>query len=148
MNLIKLFSLLSILIFAGCKSQMIIPEDEPVATAPEKEVVTAEPKTEPAKKIIVKEEKFSIAEGESASLGSKRYYVILGSFGVYENAQNFKKQLMREDFFPGILVNENGLYRVCVNSYDDESDARNRVAGIRGKYTKYSDVWLLIKSED
>lgn len=146
MNAVKLFTVVSILIFASCRSQKIIPENEPVATAPEKEVVAPEP--EPVAKIVVKEEKVSIAEGESASLGSKRYYVILGSFEVYSNAQNFKKQLMREDFFPGILVNENGLYRVCVDSFDDESNARKRVAGIRTRFEKYNDVWLLIKSED
>lgn len=146
MNAVKLFSLISILIIVSCRSQKIIPENEPVATEPVKETVVAEP--EPVAKIVMKEEKISVPEGESASLGSKRYYVILGSFAVYSNAQNFKKQLMREDFFPGILVNENGLYRVCVDSYDDESTARKRVAGIRTNFKKYSDVWLLIKRED
>jgi len=54
---------------------------------------------------------------------------------------------MAEDFFPGILINEAGLYRVSVNSYDDEGVARSRVGEIRQKYPKYSDLWLLIKKQ-
>ena len=76
-----------------------------------------------------------------------RFYIILGSFSVYENAQKFKKQLMSEDFFPGILVNEAGLYRVSVNSYDEETVARKRVLELRQKYPQYNDLWLLIKKQ-
>lgn len=143
MNAFKLFLLLSIVIFASCKSQKIFPENEPVA----QEKVN-ETGVESLPEIVVKEEKISVPEGEAASLGTKRYYVILGSFSIYDNAKSYKGQLMKENFFPGILVNEKGLYRVCVNSYDDESKARGRVAEIRTNYDKYADVWLLIKSED
>src|SRR5665648_1290777 len=94
-----------------------------------------------------KEERITAAKGEASDFGSKRFYIILGSFGVYENAQKFKKQLMAEDFFPGILINEAGLYRVSVNSYDDEGVARARVGEIRQKFPKYSDLWLLIKKQ-
>ena len=54
---------------------------------------------------------------------------------------------MTENFFPGILVNENGLYRVSVNSYDDETLARTRISEIRQKFPKYNDVWLLVKKQ-
>ncbi len=87
------------------------------------------------------------AKGEASDFGSKHFYVILGSFSIYDNAQRFKKQLMSEDFYPGILVNQNGLYRVSVNSYDDETQARNRIREIREKFPQYSDVWLLIKKQ-
>jgi len=92
-------------------------------------------------------ESFTAAKGEANDLGSKSFYIILGSFGSYENAQKLKKQLMAEDFFPGILVNEKGMYRVSVNSYDDETIARNRVLEIRQKFPKYNDLWLLIKKQ-
>jgi len=50
-----------------------------------------------------KVEKVTAANGEAKDLGSKKFYIILGTFGVFENAQKFKKQLMAEDFFPGFL---------------------------------------------
>jgi len=120
----------------------------PEATTPEQIKEPETTKIDNAPKIVVKEERVSVPAGEEQSLDSKRFYVILGSFGVYQNAQNFKKELMHEGFYPGILVNENGLYRVCVDSYDDENTARNKVTDIRNNYKKYSDVWLLIKKED
>lgn len=145
------------LMVAGCKTQKIAPKPEPVKS----ESVTSEStKPESAKSETVaksyssgsgsssvrsKQERISAANGEASDLGSKRFYIILGSFKSYENAQRFKRQLAAEDFFPGILVNEAGLYRVCVNSYDDESAARSKVAEIRQQFTKYADAWLLIK---
>ncbi len=74
-----------------------------------------------------------------------KYYVIIGSFRVLENAQNYKKQLINEGFLPVLLENENGLYRVSVSAYNDEMPARERISSIRGKYDKYDDVWLLIR---
>lgn len=133
--------LICLMVF-GCKTQKIAPKPEPVKS----ETVT-KPAAVSANPVTSKEERVTAANGEAKDLGSKRFYIILGTFGVYENAQKFKKQLMAEDFFPGILVNENGMYRVSVNSYDDETTARNRVGEIRQKFPKYSDLWLLIKKQ-
>lgn len=140
---LKILLLLTIVLAVGCKTQKIAPKPEPAKE--ETSVSTTAPATDSSVKS--KEEKVTAAQGEASDFGSKRFYVILGSFSVYENAQNFKKQLMQENFQPGILVNENGLYRVSVNSFDDETMARSRVSEIRQKYTKYSDVWLLIKKQ-
>lgn len=144
MKILRVLFILSLAFVFGCQTQHLMPE----ATTPEqiKEPETA--KIDNAPKIVVKEERVSVPAGEEKSLDSKRFYVILGSFGVYQNAQKFKSELMREGFYPGILVNENGLYRVCVDSYDDENTARSKISDIRDKYKKYSDVWLLIKKED
>ncbi len=140
---LKILLLLVVVLAVGCKTQKIAPKPEPVQQESTEEVAPSATKSS----VTAKEEKVSAAQGEAADFGTKRFYVILGSFSVYENAQNFKKQLMQEDFYPGILVNENGLYRVSVNSFDDETTARNRVAEIRQKFAKYSDVWLLIKKQ-
>jgi hypothetical protein len=61
------------------------------------------------------------------------------------NAKNYRETLLNKGFTPIILHSETGYYRVCVNSYQNESDARARVAQIRQTYPEYSDVWLLIK---
>lgn len=126
----------------GCKTQKIAPKPEPV-----KSETVVKPSTGTTQTITSKEEKVTAANGEAKDLGSKKFYIILGSFGVFENAQKFKKQLMAEDFFPGILINEAGLYRVSVNSYDDEASARTRVGEIRQKFPQYNDLWLLIKKQ-
>ena len=157
MKVLSILLLLVVLLAVGCKTQKIAPKPEPVRS----ESVNSESvKPESRKSETVaksysntggsssakgKEERITAAKGESGDLGSKRFYIILGSFGKYENAQKFKKQLAAEDFFPGILVNEAGFYRVCVNSYDDESAARSKLGEIRQQFPKYGDSWLLIK---
>jgi cell division protein FtsN len=154
MKVLSILLVVVVLMTVGCKTQKIAPKPEPVKS----EVVKPEAtKSETVAKsytkssnsssssIKGKEERIKAANGEASDLGSKRFYIILGSFGVYENAQRFKKQLAADDFSPGILVNEAGLYRVCVNSYDEEDAARSRLGEIRQNFTKFSDAWLLIK---
>ena len=144
MKILRILFIVSLAFAFGCKTQHLMPE----ATTPEQMQEPESTKIDNAPKIVVKEERVSVPAGEEKSLDSKRFYVILGSFSVYQNAQKFKNELMHEGFYPGILVNENGLYRVCVDSYDDENTARNKVSDIRDKYKQYRDAWLLIKKED
>ncbi len=155
MKILSILLVLSVLTIVGCKTQKIAPKPEPVKSESsksesvrsesEKSETVAKSYGNGASSVRSKEEHISAAKGESSDLGSKRFYIILGSFGKYENAQRFKKQLAAEDFFPGILVNEAGLYRVCVNSYDDEVAARSKLSEIRQQFPKYGDSWLLVK---
>ena len=152
MKVLSVLLILVVLMTVSCKTQKIAPKPEPVKSEslnsvgdkPET-VAKSYSNSNSSSSVRSKEERFTAAKGEANDLGSKRFYIILGSFKIYDNAQRFKKQLAAEDFFPGILVNENGLYRVCVNSYDDESAARSRIGELRQQYPKYADLWLLIK---
>ena len=118
------------------------PESKPATAAVKvKETPAAKPAV---KEVVVKQEKVKIIETQAGEKAGT-YFVIMGSFKVLDNARNFRQQLMDEKFLPTILENENGLYRVSISSYDDESMARSRVADIRAKYEKYADVWLLIR---
>jgi cell division protein FtsN len=157
MKILSILLIMIVLLSAGCKTQKIAPKPEPIKSESVKSE-SAKSESSPVKSygnaggvttssVKSKEERVSAAKGEDNDLGSKRFYIIMGSFGVYENAQKFKKQLAAEGFFPGILVNEAGLYRVCVNSYDDEEAARGKLGEIRKNFTKYSDAWLLIKKQ-
>ena len=151
MKVLNILLVLMVLMFVGCKTQKIAPKPEPLKS----ETVNPEPApvVKPSEgkvsnvNVKSKEERITAANGEAKELGSKSFYIILGSFGVYENAQKFKKQLMAENFFPGILINEAGLYRVSANSYDDEATARAMISEIRQKYPKYNDLWLLINKK-
>ena len=97
------------------------------------------------KPVSVRSEKFTLTSEDQATYGSKNYFVIVGSFSSNENAGKFKQDLAQQGFKPIILHSETGYYRVCVDSFTDESAARIRVQAIRTQHPKYADSWLLIK---
>jgi len=98
-----------------------------------------------AKPVSMRSEKFTMTSEDQAAYGNKSYFVIVGSFSSNENAGKFKQDLAQQGFKPIILHSETGYYRVCVDSFNDEAAARSRVQGIRTKYPKYADAWLLIR---
>lgn len=116
-------------------------------------VPTSEPEaeTKPApvadeKPIAVRKEQVSFTdEKEQTANAGNTYFVIIGSFSQLDNAKNYRTSLIDEGFTPIILHSETGYYRVCINSYKSENEARSRVTQIRQAFPKYSDVWLLIK---
>ena len=141
-NLLLLLILFAVAV-VGCKTKQIPPKPQPVAQPASS---TTQKAGKPAN-ISSKEERFSTAQGETADYGSNKFFVIMGSFSVLENAKRLKETLTAENFKPVILKNETGMFRVCGNSYADESEARGRIAEVRTNYPKYSDIWLLIKKQ-
>ena len=143
-----LFLVASMSVISGCsslKKGSSSFNDKPATKSTSSVKVKETPVEKPAaKEVVVKQEKVKVIETQANEKAGK-YYVIIGSFKVLDNARNFRQQLVAEKFAPSILENENGLYRVSVASYDDESMARSRIADIRAQYEKYSDVWLLIR---
>ena len=139
MNKLFLFAILTLSVI-GCRglkdsgSSSFSDSDSPY--------VKEEPKVK-QKPIVVKEEKVKVIE--SSDDVSYKYYVIIGSFKVLDNARTYKNTLISEGFISVILENENGLYRVSISAYNDEMAARERVGGIRTNYPKYDDTWLLIR---
>ncbi len=95
--------------------------------------------------IVVREEKVKTVEEEGPDT-YHRYYVIIGSFRILDNARTYKEDLKKEHFPAVILENENGLYRISVGAYNEEAPARSHIARIRSQYDKYNDVWLLIRT--
>ena len=172
MKRILLMIIIGTLALAGCKSKKQLPQsqytsdpakEQKVFTVPrtetreeEQQVPEEEVKEEPVdmpeektgqKSVAVRKEQVSFTSDEDkAANESNTFFVILGSFSYLDNAKNFREDLLREGFTPIILHSETGYYRVCVNSYQNEAEARARVAQIRRVNPKYSDVWLLIKS--
>lgn len=107
----------------------------------EKEAVKPVAKSEP---VTVREEKVTAVD-QSGKEVVYRYYVIVGSFQVLENARNFRSKLIQEQFAPVILESEIGFYRVSVAAYHDEDDARAKIHQIRNNFDQYRDTWLLIR---
>lgn len=98
------------------------------------------------KPIAIRKEQVTFTQQEDRSNNENNtYFVIIGSFGQLDNAKNYRETLLDEGFTPIILHSETGYYRVCVDSFKDENEARGRVTKLRQAFPKYSDVWLLIK---
>lgn len=148
MKNLNLSFLLLVVLMVGCKTQKIAPKPQPVAQVTEAPATPATaPKAVKPAAISSKEERFSAANGETVDYGSNKFFVILGSFSVLENAKRLKATLTTEGFNPIILMNESGMYRVCGNNYAEENAARARIADVRAKFPKYSDIWLLIRKQ-
>lgn len=164
MNRIILAAIVLGLAFASCKSKKELaqspyttdPATQPkVFTVPASDTqpqaqpqpqVTQEPAQTNNEPVAMRKEQVSFTTQEDKSQNeSNNFFVILGSFSQLNNAKNYRETLLNKGFTPIILHSETGYYRVCVNSYQNESDARNRVGQVRQTYPEYSDVWLLIK---
>lgn len=105
-----------------------------------------ETKVADEKPIAVRKEQVTFTQQADKSQNeSNSYFVIIGSFSQLDNAKNYRQTLLNEGFTPIILHSETGYYRVCVNSYNSENEARTRIGQVRQGFPKYSDVWLLIK---
>ncbi len=157
----KILTLLAVivLIFSACKTtkQPAKAESEYTTDTTAQPKVFTVPSTEPKaetktttvaeeKPIAVRKEQVTFTQQEDRSSNeSNTYFVIIGSFGQLDNAKNYRETLLDEGFTPIILHSETGYYRVCVNSFKDEGEARIRVKQVRQAFPKYSDVWLLIK---
>ena len=153
MKRILFFAFVAVLAFASCKSKKVAQSpytdttprvfSVPGTTGTSQPAVSTAPADSP---VSMRNEQVSFIQQEDRIANeSNSFFVILGSFSQLENARNFRETLLREGFTPFILHSETGNYRVCVNSYRGEQEARSRVAQIRQNYPRYSDVWLLIR---
>ena len=153
MKNLSLLLILLVVALAACKTQKIAPKPQPVSQEKYTPAVVATPTPAPKANnskpaaVASKEEHFSAASGEVANYGTNKFFVIMGSFSVLENAKRLKETLTTENFHPVILMNDSGMYRVCGNSYAEESAARARIAEVRSSFPKYSDIWLLIRKQ-
>ena len=154
-------------LFVGCKTsqqlkktdtaatEVVKPEEPRVYSIPSttyrEQATNTSPQTSAktyynnSKPVRSQSEAFTFTQESDASNYQGNYFVILGSFGSPDNANRFKGTLSSEGFHPTVLHSVSGYYRVCVNSYANESEARQRVGQIRNDYPKYADAWLLIK---
>ena len=157
MNRIILIAAVMVFAFSACKTTKRAqspytadPAAQPkVFTVPTNATETAKNKVEEIpeeKPIAIRKEQVTFTQQEDRTNNeSNTYFVIIGSFGQLENAKNYRETLLDEGFTPIILHSETGYYRVCVNSFKNEMEARSRVSSLRQAFPKYSDVWLLIK---
>ena len=84
---------------------------------------------------------FSLVEGESTSMKYK-YHVVVGSFGKQENAKGLQSTLKSEGNQALVVVNEKGMYRVLIASYNDYNQAHVRIKQIANRF---ADAWVLVQ---
>lgn len=143
---IRLFIYLAIagLAFTACKSKQNVTSI-PGANVQAKSETPVQPATqtysnEPE---VTRNESFRAVDGETNSdLLRKKYHVIVGSFSKHDNARGLRSQLVSEGNNALIVINENGMYRVIIASYDDYAGARTKISQIK---TRFSDAWVLVQ---
>ncbi len=151
MKRIMFFVILIVMAFSACKTTKKQPEVKYTPPEAQPKVFNVPETTQPTpaaedKSVSLRKESVTFTDsGDKSRNEGNSYFVILGSFGQLDNAKKFRETLLNEGFSPIILHSETGYYRVCVNSYKGEAEARRRVTEIRQAFPKYSDLWLLIK---
>lgn len=84
-----------------------------------------------------------MADGETNTAAfNKKFLVVVGSFGVQNNAKNLQRTLNSEGNSAIVVVNEQGMFRVLIASYDEYAQARNRISQISNRFP---DAWVLIQ---
>ncbi len=101
----------------------------------EKPAVVEEPK------IRVSEEKISLVEGETnTKLMTMKYHVVVGSFQNKDNAKK-RQQEFTPAYTPTLVINEKGMYRVILLSFDDYDSAKSAIKDLSDTLPK--DTWVL-----
>ncbi len=107
----------------------------PVSTPTLVEQVTiAEPE-------VTRNESFTLSEGDATAL-KFRYHVVVGSFKSQTNAKGLQSTLVSEGNKAIVVINEQGMYRVLIASYNEYSQARTRINEIKDRFV---DAWVLVQ---
>ena len=114
-------------------------------------VVVEKPAPVEDKGIRVTEEKIRLAEGENNPDAMKlKYHVVVGSFGQRANADKLQASF-RPEYNPMIVVNEKGMFRVILLSFDTKDEAKAAVKQLLGredlKGKVPADTWVLSQKQ-
>lgn len=143
--------LVSLLIISGitsCKSKQKVVEisgakieaKQPTTTNTQTETTVADATPVDA---TVRDEKFSLAEGELSNPDfNNKFHVVVGSFSIKQNAKNLQSTLNKEGSNAMVVVNEKGMFRVIIASYNEYAQARNKINQISNRFP---DAWVLIQ---
>lgn len=148
---IKLILALAIVAMAGtaCKSKQKVAEitganivvgsttTTPTVTTPAAKTTTTV-STEPE---VTRNETFTLSEGDASALNNK-YHVVVGSFKSQVNAKGLQTTLKNEGNKALVVVNEQGMFRVLIASYNEYAQARARINEIK---ERFADAWVLVQ---
>lgn len=90
---------------------------------------------------VTRQEKFTIVEGQRGA-ELKEYNVVIGSFGKKDNAERLKSEMSGSEYKPVIVVNERGMFRVILASYETYQEAKSKISDI---LEEFPDAWCLVQ---
>jgi len=92
---------------------------------------------------VTRNENFGLAEGETNMEAMNfKYHVVVGSFKSQDNARGLQTNLNSEGNKAVVVVNEQGMFRVLIASFNEYAQARARINQIN---TRFADAWVLVK---
>lgn len=135
--------------FTACKTKQKvtkIPGANVEAVAPAATTTTPTVSTQtsvPAGPEVTRNEKFSLADGETNADALKyKYHVVVGSFKSQVNAKGLQSTLKGEGNNALVVVNEQGMFRVLIASFNEYAQARARINQISDRFP---DAWVLVQ---
>jgi hypothetical protein len=118
------------------------PVDKPLTQKPEQ--TAAKPATTTPPVAVASGPVKVLVEGcllkEASTLGA--YSVVAGSFNQPESAVNLIRQLAGMNIFPFFVLNEKGMYRLIIGTFDDRDEADYQVLKLDVESIK---AWVLIR---
>ncbi len=142
---IRLIIALCIVLIAtsACKTKQKVAAI-PGANIPAKATVVEKPKvveTVVPEPEVVQKDKYTLIDGSSDTFKSK-YHVVVGSFEQKEKALGLQSILKKEGNNALVVVNEKGMYRVLIASFNDYNQAHAKIKDIN---TRFPGSWVLIQ---
>ncbi|MDC1105689.1 SPOR domain-containing protein [Prolixibacteraceae bacterium] len=132
------FSLFAIVLFLsllGCKEKKVkeVPKEVPVIEEVATEVVTPDDKKEDIKEEVV-------IRGVNLK---DRYFIIVGSYNIYNNADILKKKLLKMDYKPVIFMqDENGQFKVAIESFQSLKQAESEMTDLMNGKKLFKHSWI------
>lgn len=122
----------------GANVEATAPATTPVATTKPQPTTTVTTGPE-----VTRNEKFSLADGETNVEALKyKYHVVVGSFKSQVNAKNLQSILKSEGNSALVVVNEQGMFRVLIASFNEYAQARSRISQLS---ERFADAWVLVQ---
>ena len=131
----------------ACKSKqtvVTIPNAHAEAvSAPAETPAPQKPATQPEE---VRDEVFELDKEETnTTIMEQKYHVVVGSFKNRDNAKGLQQTLNNEGNNAVIVLNEHGMYRVLIASFQEYQQARTKINEIKGRFP---DAWVLVQKEE
>ncbi|RLD74183.1 MAG: hypothetical protein DRJ10_17125 [Bacteroidetes bacterium] len=92
-------------------------------------------------KVVVEEEKETPIVKEEVKVHQKRFYIVVGSFQKFSNAQNLNNYFEKKGYHPMILPKVNGYNRVAISSYVEKTNAKKVISKLRKEHNDLT-FWI------
>ena len=122
-----------------------------IAQATPVETTETEKISKPVKKEQVKTAKVTKQKKQERNATPKavpadnnaKYFIIVGTFSVKSNAENYSEKLKDKDFKSGV-ISDNEKNRVYLSAFADKSEAQQYINELRNG-SEYNNAWLYVK---